>query len=120
MKLMLLCFCVAILVPWAVMAGGSANSYRLDCGAVAVTNTQANSSWVPVAVLVKFDAPATGSAAVLRISQGVTYTLGICSFAGASNVVWVSDCAYPFGCGDVLLVSCTATNGTVQILVRGE
>jgi len=85
-----------------------------------VTNAQANSSWVPVAVLVKFDAAATGTAAVKRVSQGNTYTLGICAFAGASNVVWVADCEYPFGFGDVLLFESTATNGVAQVLVRGE
>jgi len=120
MKALFLGFVAAMLVPCAVFAGGTAASFRLDGGVVAVTNTQANSSWVPLAVLVKFDAPSTGTLTVRRVSQGNTYTLGICNFAGATNLVWVADCEYPFGFGDVLTVSSTVTNGVAQILLRGE
>ena len=120
MKRFLLWVSLLLAVPLAGMAGGSAVSYRLDGGVVAVTNTQANSSWAPVAVLVKFDTAATGTATVRRVSQGNTYTLGTCTFAGATNLVWVVDCEYPFGCGDVLRFECTATNGVAQILLRGE
>jgi len=113
-------FVSLLALPFAVFAGGSAASFRLDSGSVAITNTQANSSWAPVAVLVKFDAPATGTLTVRRQSQGNTYTLGSCTFAGATNLVWVADCEYPFGFGDVLVISSTATNGMLQIISRGE
>ena len=106
-------------LPFVVLAGGSAASFRLDAGGVAITNTQANSSWAPVAVLVKFDAPATGTLTVRRVSQGNTYTLGSCTFAGSTNLVWVADCEYPFAFGDVLFISSTATNSVVQIISRG-
>ena len=120
MKLLCLCFVAAMLGPFAAVAGGSAASFRLDGGTVAITNTQANSSWAPVAVLVKLDAPATGTLTVRRVSQGNTYALGSCTFAGATNLVWVADCEYPFGFGEVLVISSTATNGVVQIISRGE
>ena len=111
---------LAVLLPFAGNAGGTAASFRLDGGTVAVTNTQANSSWVPVAVLVRFDAAATGTVVVRRVSQGNTFTLGTCTFTGATNLVWVADCEYPFGFGDVLMVASTATGGVVQILTRGD
>ena len=111
---------LAVFLPFAGNAGGTATSFRLDGGVAAVTNTQANSSWMPVAVLVRFDAAATGTVTVRRVSQGNTYTLGICNFTGATNLVWVADCEYPFGFGDVLMVTSTATGGVVQILTRGE
>ena len=120
MKTVFLGLFSALALPFAVFAGGSAASFRLDGGTVAITNTQANSSWVPVAVLVKFDAPATGTLTVRRVSQGNTYTLGRCAFTGATNLVWVADCEYPFGFGDVLVISSTATNGVAQIISRGE
>ena len=120
MKQFLLWVSLLLAVPLVGMAGGSAASFRLDGGVVAVTNTQANSSWLPVAVLVRFDAAATGTIVVRRISQGNTYTLGTCTFTGATNLVWVADCEYPFGFGDVLTVTSTATGGVVQIITRGE
>ena len=120
MKALFLGFVAAMLVPLVSFAGGSAASFQFTSGVLAVTNTQANSSWVPLAVLVKFDAPATGTLTIRRISQGNTYTLGSCTFTGATNLVWVADCEYPFGFGDVLTVSSTATNGVAQILTRGE
>ena len=109
--------CVA---PVAGIAGGVATSYRLDGGVVAVTNAQANSSWVPVAALVKFDAAATGTATVRRESQGTTFTLSTCSFVSATNLVWVAERDYSFGFGDVLVIESTATNGVAQVLRRGE
>ena len=110
---------LAVFLPFAGNAGGTAASYRLDGGVVAVTNTQANSSWSPVALLVRFDAAAGGTVTVMRVSQGNTFTLGSCAFTGATNLVWVADCEYPFGFGDVLTVTSTVTNGVAQILLRG-
>jgi hypothetical protein len=73
-----------------------------------------------VAVLVRFDAAATGTAAVRRESQGASYMLGTCSYAGATNLVWVPDRDYGFGFGDVLVIESTATNGVVQVLRKAE
>ena len=112
-------FCLA-LAPVLAMAGGFASSYRLDGGAVAVTNTQANSSWATVAVLVRFDAATNGTVAVRRESQGNSYTLGSCTFAVATNLVWVADRDYVFGFGDVLVIESTATNGVVQVMRKGD
>ena len=109
------CFMAAFL-PLVSMAGGFCSSYRLDPGVAAVTNTQANSSWATVAVLIRFDAAATGTAMVRRESQGASFVLGTCSYAGATNLVWVPDRDYSFGFGDVLVIESTATNGVVQVM----
>ena len=103
-----------------VMAGGIATSYRLDSGVIALTNTQANSSWVPVAVLVRFDAGTNGTMTVKRNSQGNSFILGSCTFDHTTNLVWVADLAISFGFGDTLLIESTATNGVVQVMRRSE
>ena len=109
-------------VIWAgmVMAGGIATSYRLDSGVVAVTNTQANSSWVPVAALVRFDVGTNGTMVVKRISQGNSFILGSCTFDHTTNLVWVADLTISFGFGDVLSIESTATNGVVQVMRRSD
>ncbi len=111
---------VAVCLPLAGMAGGFASSHRLDRGVVAVTNTQANSSWATVAVLVRFDAGTNGTLAIRRVSQGNTYTLGACTFATATNLVWAAERDYSFGFGDVLLIESTATNGVVQVMLKND
>ena len=111
---------MAVCLPLAGIAGGFATSYRLDGGLVAVTNAQANSSWATVAVLVRFDGGATGTVAVKRESQGNTFTLSTCTFAGATNLVWVADRDYAFGFGEVLVIESTATNGVVQVMRKGD
>jgi hypothetical protein len=104
----------------AGIAGGDAVSRRFAGDTVALTNSQANSSWSVVAVLVRFDAAATGTAAVRRESQGASYMLGACSYAGATNLVWVPDRDYGFTYGDVLVIESTATNGVVQVMRRAD
>jgi hypothetical protein len=111
---------VAVLATGVATAGGFAASYRLDRGVVAVTNAQANSSWATVAVLVRFDAGTNGTLAVRRESQGNTYTLGACTFAVATNLVWVAERDYAFGYGDVLVIESSATNGVIQVMCKGE
>ena len=110
---------VAMWVPMA-LAGGFSTSHRLADGAVAVTNAQANSSWSTVAVLVRFDAGTNGMVTVRRESQGASFTLGACTFAAATNLVWVPDRDYSFGFGDVLVIESTVTNGVVQVMRRAD
>ena len=111
---------VAVCLPLAGMAGGFASSFRLDHGVVAVTNVQANSRWATVAVLVRFDAGTNGTLAIRRVSQGNTFTLGTCTFATATNLVWAAERDYSFGFGDVLLIESTATNGVIQVLLKND
>ena len=111
---------VAIYLPLVSMAGGFASCFRLNHGAVAVTNVQANSSWATVAVLVRFDAGTNGTLAIRRVSQGNTFTLGTCTFATATNLVWAAERDYSFGFGDVLLIESTATNGVIQVMLKND
>ena len=120
MKAILFCLVLALAVPFFSLAGGSANSYRLDSGVVALTNTQANSSWVPVAILWKFDGVTNAVASVERVSQGDTYLLGVLNIPGGMCVVWVPEVSYPFAQGDVLRIVSSVTNGVVQVIRRGE
>ena len=107
-------------VPLVGSAGGFASTYRLDRGVVAVTNVQENSRWATVAVLVRFDAGTNGTLAIRRVSQGNTYTLGTCTFAVATNLVWAAERDYSFGFGDVLVIESTATNGVVQVMLKND
>jgi len=112
---------VLVAITGAALAGGFVVTRSLDGGGtVAVTNTQANSVWSPVAVLLTYATPATGTVAVARISGGVEYALGSYDAAGATGLVWVADAPYPFATGDVLAVRSGETNGTAQVILSGE
>jgi hypothetical protein len=119
MKQLMLVLCVAV-VAGAVWAGGWSGTYSLAGGEVGVTNTQANSSWVPVAVLMAFTAPGTGAAEVWRVSGEYSFRLANCVFTNMTTVVWVPDAAYPFGVGEALVIRSSVTNGVVQVIRKGE
>ena len=105
------------LLAGAALAGGSATTYSLGGGSVAVTNAQANSAWVPVAVLWAYREAVTGVVTVGRSSQGSVFQLSSSSVSNATSAVWVPAAKFPFVLGDVLTVTSTATNGTVQIIL---
>ena len=112
---------VALLVlPLVVLAGGFSHTYSLASGSVTVSNTQANSSWAPISVLILYDAPSAGTASVQRVSQSYTHTLAACSFTNVTSIVWVPDRDYTFSYGDTLAVQSTATNGVVQVMRKGD
>ena len=117
---MLLVTFAAAWLPWTGIAGGFASTHRLDRGVVALTNVQENSSWATVAVLVRLDAGTNGTLSIRRVSQGNTYTLGTCTFAVTTNLVWVAERDYSFGFGDVLLIESTATNGVLQVMLKND
>ena len=110
---------LALALASAARAGGFAHTFSLAGGRVALTNTQANSNWVPLSVMLRYDAPGTGTAAVRRESQGHVFVLAATGFTNVSTLVWVPSIQYPFGFGDVLVIESTATNGVVQVLRRG-
>ena len=105
-------------VVWA--GGGWSTSHPLAGGTVAVTNAQANSSWVPVAVLIQYAGTCCGTVEVQRVSQGLTVALGSCAFANVSSVVWVPDAAFSFSYEDALVIRSSETNGFLQLIRRGE
>ena len=111
---------VATALATAALAGGFVVTRSLESSAVAVTNAQANSVWAPVAVLVSYGTPATGTVSVARISAGVEYALGSHTVVGATGLVWIADAPYPFALGDVLVLRSAETNGTAQVILGGQ
>ena len=104
----------------AAWAGGWSGTYSLAGGTVGVTNTQANSSWVPVSVMLKFTSPGTGTVEVVRVSQEHSFILANCVFTNVTTVVWVPDAQYPFGLGEALVIRSSLTNGIVQVIRKGD
>lgn len=115
--------CVGLLAWWPrplPAAEGFTHTYGLGNGTVAVSNSQANSSWVAVAVMLQYAGPSSGTAHVSRVSQSVRVMLGWCAFSNVTSLVWVPESSYSFSYGDALVVSTTVTNGVLQVTRRGD
>lgn len=110
---------MAALVGPVVAGDAWVSTYSLVGGGVSLTNGQANSVWVPVAVLWSFDVGTTAAVAVERVSQGGTFVLGAHSVSNGTSAVWAPDADYPFAVGDVLRITSSATNGVVQVIRKG-
>ena len=106
-------------MPLGAAAQGYAKTFSMAGGSVVVSNDQANSSWVPVSVLLSYRSAATGTAEVWRVSQDFSFQLAMCTFTNVTSVVWVPDVEYPFSFGDALLIRSSATNGAVQVIRKG-
>jgi hypothetical protein len=102
------------------LGGGWSQTFSLAAGVVAITNTQENSVWEPVAVLWSYPSAATGTIAVNRTSQGNSYMLSSMAMTGSTAVVWVTQTPYPFATGDVFRITSDVTNGVVQVIRKGE
>ena len=109
---------IALLAAPRAATAGWATSYT-NANA-SVTNTQANTTWAPVAALWTFYGGVTTDISIARVSQGYTYTLGSTSITNATTnaqtIAWNAPAYYPFTSGDVFRASSTMTNGTVQII----
>ncbi len=100
-------------------ASGFGHTYEIGTGTVVIANTQANSSWVPLSILIRYDTPGTGGVEVRRESHGQDFLLAACAFTNVTTIVWVPDIHYPFGYGDALVIKSSVTNGVVQLLRKG-
>ena len=111
-----------ILCGGALMAGaqGFSHSFRLSEGSVVLSNSQANSSWTPVSVMIAYAGPSSGTVAVWRVSQGSWFNLATCAFTNVTTVVWTPDLAYVFSYGDALRILSSETNGVAQVIRRGD
>ena len=120
MKRTILAMVLGLSMVGAAISGPWAETYAPGGTSFAITNEQANSVWMPVAVLWKF-APATTNAtlSVIRTSQSNSYELARLTVTNASTVIWVAEAQYPFERGDILQVCSTATNSVVQVIRRG-
>ncbi len=89
-------------------------------GVVAVSNSQANSSWTVAAVMWQYRAAGSGTVTVSRASQGFSVLLGLRTYSNNTSIVWVPEGVYSFGYGEALVIYSSATNGVVQLNRRGE
>ncbi|QHI69868.1 hypothetical protein [Tichowtungia aerotolerans] len=90
--------------------------HSLESGTVSVTNTQKHASWVPVAVLFRFDAPVTGTVTITRTTGETVFQLATVELADNQSAAWIPETDYRFHINDVFTVTSTATNGTVEII----
>lgn len=120
-RLMVACVAGIVVSLGVALAGpGWSTTHSLAGGPVAVTNEQANTSWVPVAVLIQYAAASSGTVDVRRVSQGVSVVLGLSTFTNTASLVWVPEAAFSFGVGDVLVIRSSETNGILQLMRRGD
>ncbi|QHI68464.1 hypothetical protein [Tichowtungia aerotolerans] len=90
--------------------------HSLENGTVSITNNQTHSSWVPVAVLFRFEAAVTGTVTITRETGGTSFQLATVDLSGNQSATWIPEAAYQFNLNDVLTITSTATNGTVEII----
>ena len=123
-----LCLLSAVICQSA-LATGIATTHSLNSGTVAITNTQKRSSWVPVALLFRFTAPTSGTITVERCvpcgSDGggtgsTAFLLTSCTLSNNQHAVWIPEADIPFNENDSLKITSTITNGTVEIIRKGE
>lgn len=112
-----------VLAVTVVAVCGIAGEYftrPMGAAGVAVTNTQANSSWDLSAVAIKFGDTlpvATSTVRVSRVSQGVELVIGATTDIGQSMVLTTpGDMAFKFG--DVVKVYGGGQTGVVQIFTK--
>ena len=101
-------------------AGGMSSLHSLDSGSVTITNTQKRSSWVPVALLFRFDAPASGTITVERRTGSITFQLTTVDLSDNLYAVWIPEAPITFSLNDVLSISTPAAAGYVEIIRKGD
>ena len=101
-------------------AAGIATTHSLATGTVTITNTEKRSSWVPVALLFRFSAPASGAITVERRTGSTSFLLTSCALSNNQHAVWIPEADIPFNENDSLNITSTITNGTVEIIRKGE
>lgn len=111
-------FCSMFCRP--LLAGGFSSLHSLGSGTVSIANTQKRFSWVPAALLFQFDAPVSGTITVERQTGSKTFLLTSCVLSDNQHAVWIPAAGFTFKEGDSLTVTSTATNGTVEIIRKGE
>ena len=112
--------CVLLAVSLAAYAAGFSKTYSLSTGTVTVTNNQKRSSWHPVALLFHFTASADPTISIKRLSKGDEFLLSTVILTNVQDVTWIPEADYPFNFGDALVISTTATNGTLELIQRSN
>ena len=101
-------------------AVGMSSIHSLESGSVSITNTQKNSAWYPVAILFRFDTPATGTITVTRQTDGTTFQLTTVGLSDNLYAVWILEAPITFRLNDVLGITSTVTDGTVEIIRKAD
>ncbi len=118
-KLSLSCLCLFVAISVALAAGFS-KTYSLASGEVVVANNQKRSCWAPVALLFHFTEPVDPTVSIKRLSNGTEFLLSTVTLTNVQDVAWIPEANYPFNFGDSLIISTTATNGTLELIQRSE
>jgi len=119
-RLLALCAIVPLCLCPLSYASGITSLHSLESGTVSITNTQKNSSWVPVALLFRFDAPATGTITVERRTGSTPFLLTSCIISNSQHAIWIPEASIPFNLNDVLDITSTVTNGTTEIIRKAK
>ncbi len=112
--------CLLLAVSLAAVAAGFSKTFSLSTGEVVVTNNQKRSSWHPVAILFHFTEPVDPTVSIKRLSNGTEYLLSSTTLTNVQDVTWIPEADYPFNYGDSLIISSTATNGTLELIQRSD
>jgi hypothetical protein len=82
---------------------------------VALTNTQANSSWTVAGAMMHFTTPPVGTVVVSRVSGGVEFVLSSTTNV-SSDLWWSADSEVTFNQGDALMFYTGGATGVVQVM----
>ena len=85
---------------------------------VALTNSQANSSWALAGVLMRWESLPQGTVTVARVSGGVEYVLSAVDGSASTNLWWAADGGVYFRAGDAVKVYTGGATGTVQVMQK--
>lgn len=115
----LFALCALLYSPCANAAGLS-SVHSLTTGTVSITNTQTHSSWVPVAVLFSFDEPVAATITITRQTGAASFQLATVELTDNQFAVWLPEAPYTFNLNDVLVVTSTASGGTIEIIRKAD
>jgi hypothetical protein len=102
------------------LAGGFSKTHSLSFGEVTVTNNQKRSCWAPVALLFHFTEPVNPTVSIKRLSDGEEYLLSTITLTNVQDLTWIPEADYPFNFGDALIITTSATNGTLELIQRSD
>ncbi len=119
-KVIVLSFLCLLVAVATALAAGFSKTYSLATGEVVVANSQKRSCWVPVALLFHFTESVDPTVSIKRLSNGTEFLLSTVTLTNVQDVSWIPEADYPFNFGDSLIISTTATNGTLELIQRSD
>ena len=119
-RLLALCAIVPLCLCSLSYASGISSLHSLESGSISVTNTQKNSSWHPIAILFRFEAPSSGTITVERRTGSISFPLTSRMISNSQHAIWIPEASIPFNLNDVLGITSTVTNGTTEIIRKAD